>query len=191
MSQSNLTAHSGDTETKKVEFMSPSLGVPDAASSAQAALTNALSYCVEKIKAGTPATVKEQVKAGDRAAREYLTYQLGRQIAEHLGAFDDDVRAVYAFEYDATSDDLSFGELGGLPSVHLIASVNRKTAALSSLITALDRALCDVYANTFGSERPNHLLDIQVVDDKDVSERRGYGALLASIHHRPMKIWSR
>jgi hypothetical protein len=36
-----------------------------------------------------------------------------------------------------------------------------------------------------------HLLDVQVVDDAEVEKRVGYGGLLFSLHHRPLKIWER
>jgi hypothetical protein len=36
-----------------------------------------------------------------------------------------------------------------------------------------------------------HLLDVQVVEDIDVEERTGYGALLSSVHNRPIQVWER
>jgi hypothetical protein len=36
-----------------------------------------------------------------------------------------------------------------------------------------------------------HLLDAQIVDDEEVKSRVGYGALLSSIHNRPVRVWQR
>jgi len=108
-----------------------------------------------------------------------------------LGAFDDDVKAVYLFECDATQEDICFGEASSTPLVHLLVWAKRKTAALTSLISALDRALVQCYSSQFGVSGPASLLDVQVVVDSDVDKRTGYGALLSSLHHRPLEIWRR
>jgi hypothetical protein len=34
-----------------------------------------------------------------------------------------------------------------------------------------------------------HLLDVQAVTDEDVENRVGYGAMLSSLHNRPIRIW--
>jgi hypothetical protein len=36
-----------------------------------------------------------------------------------------------------------------------------------------------------------HVLDVQVIDDEDVRDRRGYGALLKSIYQPPIQVWRR
>jgi hypothetical protein len=55
----------------------------------------------------------------------------------------------------------------------------------------LDRALSDRYADATGANQRAYLLDVQVVDAADVANRRGYGALLTSLHHPPIKVWER
>ena len=37
----------------------------------------------------------------------------------------------------------------------------------------------------------SRLLDVHVVDVADMTARRGYGALLGSLHDPPTRIWSR
>jgi hypothetical protein len=78
-----------------------------------------------------------------------------------------------------------------VPLVHLIVWTGRKTAALRAFIGVLDRALTQTYADLLGKPQVTSLLDVQVIDDDDVERRAGYGALLGSIHHRPMQIWAR
>jgi hypothetical protein len=36
-----------------------------------------------------------------------------------------------------------------------------------------------------------HVLDVQVVDDEEVQNSIGCGALLHSLHTRPIRIWER
>ena len=75
--------------------------------------------------------------------------------------------------------------------IHLIVWAQRKTGALNSLVAALDRALVQSYADLIGMRQLTHLLDVQVIDDADVENRVGYGAMLSSIHHRPIQVWER
>jgi hypothetical protein len=105
---------------------------------------------------------------------------------------DERVKAVYVLDYDATPEDLCFGRLNqGTPLVHLIVWTKRKTAALRSLVAALDRALAQAYAELLGGCQIEILLDVQIIDDADVENRTGHGALLQAIHHRPIPIWER
>jgi hypothetical protein len=73
----------------------------------------------------------------------------------------------------------------------MIVWTKRKTGALNSLVEALDRAFAQSYANLMGESRLAHILDVQVVDDVDVKNRTGYGALLSSVYHRPIQVWER
>jgi len=167
------------------------LRIPDATSAAEAAMDVALHYCCDKAGAGAIETVKANLHRADAMSRSYFNYSLARQVAEYLGAFDTDVESVYLFDYDATPEDLCFGEACCDFLVHLIVKVNRPTAAFQSLVQALDSALIRQYAGLMDVEEPAHLLDVQVVSDKDVQQRNGYGALLSSINHRPLQVWER
>jgi len=35
------------------------------------------------------------------------------------------------------------------------------------------------------------MLDVRLVDDKEVQERTGYGVLIGSLYVRPLEIWRR
>ncbi len=104
---------------------------------------------------------------------------------------DGEVKAVYLYDYDATSEDACFGEMAVPPVLHLIVWAQRKTVALNSLAEALDRALVQNYAELMGAAQLAHLLDVQVVDDADVENRVGYGTLFSSLHYRPIQVWER
>jgi hypothetical protein len=158
----------------------------------QAILSHALSYCAAKMSLGGPRIAAERLCQGDDAASGYCLYCIAKQAAETIGALDENVRAVYTFDCEATPEDASLGEIArGAPLVHLLVWTQRKTAALDALLAALDRALARAYADMLGVGRPAGLLDVQVVDDVQVGRRSGYGALLSSMYHRPVQVWQR
>jgi hypothetical protein len=174
-----------------VEAAAPQLRLPDANSTAEAILAQTLEFSAQKLKLSSHQAVLEHLRQGDGNAYKYCHYSMAKQVAESIGTLDENVRAVYVADYDATPEDLCFGQ-GGQPSpVHLIVWAKRKTSALDSLVEALNRALVQRYAELIGPSQLAHLLDVQVVNDADVDNRVGYGALLSSLRNRPIKVWER
>ncbi len=166
--------------------------VPGPAATAGDVLAEAMAFCAHKIGVEGPEAVADLLRRDDRDACGYCLYGIAKYVASSLGAMDDQVKAVYVFDHDATPEDLCFGTLGrGAPLVHLIVWTVRKTAASRALLAALDRALAQAYADLL--ERPplESMLDVQVVDDADVENRRGHGALLHALHQRPVQVWER
>jgi hypothetical protein len=169
----------------------PPLRLPDAVSTAEVALAQAMEYCAQKMGlAGAEAAV-ERIKQGDPAACGYCHYHVAKQVAEALGALDQNVRTAYVFDYDATPQDLCFSEVVQATPIHLLVWTERKTGALSSLVEALDRAMAQQLLDLLGRGPRAHVLDVQIVDNADVENRTGYGALLSSLYHRPIKVWER
>ena len=179
------------TQVMHVEFTEPPLQLPDVASIAEAALVKALEFCAQKMGFDSHQAVIDRLQQGDKTACGYCHYSLAKQMAESLGTLDENIKAVYICDYDATPEDLCFGEAMQASLVHLIVWAQRKTGALNSLIAALDRALVQSYTDLIGMRQLTHLLDVQVIDDADVENRVGYGAMLSSIHHRPIQVWER
>lgn len=142
-----------------------------------------------KVGLDSPAKVVERLKAGDRDVRRAFRQELAREAAVYLGTLDRNVKAVYMAEYDASPEDVAFVDEDLLAPVNLILWVTRKTAALNAAATALDRALVEAYEENIGPDHPKFFLDVQFVDDHDVANRKGYGALLTSIHMPPLEIW--
>jgi hypothetical protein len=138
-----------------------------------------------------PQASLEQVRQGNRKALEYCHYRLAQQVAEALGALDDNVRSVSLYEFEATPEDRAFGDRAEALPIHLLVRVDRKTSALSSLVAALDRALVKDYAEMVGPRRLAHVLDVQVIDDSDVDSHRAIAVLLYSLHNRPIQLWAR
>ncbi len=165
--------------------------VKDVANTAQVVLTQAMEYCVQKMRLDSSQAVIDRLRAGDSKAYEYYHYSVAKQVAEALAALDDNIQAAYIYDYDATPEDLCFGKAERALPIHLLVWAQSKTAALNALVDAWGRALPQSYAEMLGGRQPAHVLDVQVVDDTAVEQRTGYGALLSSLHHRPIQIWKR
>ncbi len=153
---------------------------------------NALSSCTSKMGTKNISHTAVKLCHGDGTACSYFLYSLSGQVAEALGAQDDHIQAVYLFEHDATPQDCCFAEPSGPAHLlHLIVHVSRQTAALDALIATLDRALVQATAQALDCQPQQSLLDVHVIDDAAVTSRTGYGALLHSLHNRPIQVWTR
>ena len=167
-----------------------SFALPDAASAGEDALEKALAYAAAKLNLASVQLVVDRLRLGDSIAVQYTSYGLATQIGQTLGTLDETVQAVYLFEDFATPEDLAFAQPTRL-TVNLIAHVARKTKAFESLAQALARALSVRYGELVAAGNPIHLLSIHAVDPAEISDRSGYGALVTSIHHQPIKVWQR
>ena len=185
------TLDTKQAEATDVRLADP-LGLPSLPSAAESMLTEAVEFCAQKIGVSSHATVVDLLRRNDGTTCEYYLYGVAKQVAASLGAMDENVKAVYMFDYDATPGDLCFG--AGAPNtrlIHLLVWTQRKTAAFDSLVAALDRALAQAYSDTIGTRGLTTLLDVQVIDDAEVKQRHGYGAFRAWMHQQPIRIWKR
>lgn len=182
---------SNQAQSIHAETQAPSLRLPDAGSTADVVLRQAMDYCAQKVGAASTESVVQSLKVGDKNACSYCRYSVAKQIGEALGALDENVKAAFMFDDEATYQDVCFGPARQTSPIHLLVWVERKTGALASLVEALDQALAKSYAGLLGSSPTAHVLDTQVIDDADVESNRGYGALLRSLHNRPIKVWAR
>ena len=186
----------GQTKAVDIRFVA-SPGLPDVVGIAEKLFSEAMAFCACKIGAANGAVgdctaVVDLLRQCDRTAHAYCIYGMAKSVATSLGAMDENIKSVYVYDYDATPEDLCFDMSDpSAPMVHLIIWTERKTAALSALIAALDRALACVYADVLDRPQIKSLLDVQMIDNEDVDSCKGYGALLSSLHHRPMQIWAR
>ncbi len=174
------------TSTQNLEF-----ALSDASAIANAALEQALNFCAEKMALNGRQAALEHLQASDRMAYSYFNYKLAEQAAEWLGTWDEDIKAVYIFDYDATPEDVCFGEATQPEILHLIVWTRRKTSALSSLLEALNRALAQSCSDLTGKSELMVTLDPHPVDDDDVQNSIDCAAMLSSLHTRPLRIWER
>jgi hypothetical protein len=167
------------------------VSLPDANGIAADVIEQAVEYCAQKLGLADGQAALACLSQGDAAACQYCAYGIAQQVARTLGEWDDHVRSVYVIDYDATPDDLCFAcDRRSMP-IHVIVWTARKTRALDALIAVLDRALALHYRDLVKFGDLEHILDVQVIDDVDVKSQMGYGAMLASIHQRPIQVWSR
>ncbi len=179
------------TEMESVTF-TPSLpAVSDVVSMAETALTKALESLARKMGLKSPQAVADRLRQHDHSVWSDFHYDLASQVAEQLGALDEDVKAAYVDEYDVTPEDSFFGEAARATVIYLIVWVQHKTDALKSLAAALDRALVQSYVDQIGSPRLAHLLEVQVIDDADARNPVGYGAWLSSDYFPLTEVWRR
>jgi hypothetical protein len=179
------------TRTTAVEKKTPELLLPDAASTAETIVHEAVKFCADKLRLGDYQMVVEKLSRCDESAANYCHYSIAKQIGEALGALDSTVQAVYMVDYDATSEDICFGTSRGVEPIHVIIRVERKTKALNALVEALDRALVRSYAGLLNLADLEHILDAQLVDGEDIKKRVGYGAMLSSLYRKPLQVWER
>lgn len=179
------------TKTSTVKIQTPQLMLPDAKSTVEAVIHRAIEFCAEKLRIDDFGKVEQLLHQHDAVACRFCRYSIAKQIGHSLGALDENVNSVYILDFDATPQDVCFADTEGWTLIHLIVRVERKTNALNSLAEALDRALLEDYAKLFALEKLEHLLDIQVVDETDVEQRIGYGAMISSLYQKPIQLWER
>jgi hypothetical protein len=155
----------------------------------------AIEFCAEKSGFNGPEKARQAIGNGDCCVCEYLRYALARQVAEYLGSVDESITAVYTYEpeYATGSDSMGPGHPRTQPAMNLIARVNRKSAALSSVVASLSTAMAEELRR-LGCAHANALcreLAVHLADEQDVKRRMGYGALIDSIYVRPIEIWHR
>lgn len=166
---------------------SPIPNVDDAARVAAAILAEALAWAGARLHRGR-AAVLSCLAHGDPDARAEFKRGLARAAAEYLGLYDADVRAVYVYDYEPVGAAGAADVPGWM--VHLIVWVEPQTAALRSLILALDGALASLVAERLG-QTTGRLLDVQFVNSADIEARSGYAALLDVLPLGPTRIWPR
>jgi len=179
------------TKVSEVQAGEAPFRFPDTNSTAEVVLNEGIAFCARKMRLNDPQEVVKRLQQSDTSACQYCRYGLAKKVAECVGNLDDNTRSVYVLDYDATPHDLCFGQANQKSPIHLIVWAERKTDALTSLVAALDRALARRYADLISAPDLTRLLDVHVVDDVDVEECVGYGALLSSSHNRPIRVWKR
>jgi len=194
MEDSEMAQHTSSKMVDEVvaAAVAPAASAVSVTEVARDTMSEALSFCAQKLNLGhSTQTALGRMLEGDGTASRYWQYGLAKRVAEHLAGWDESVKAVYTTDYDATPEDIVFSTPAQSSPIHLIVWTDRKTAALDSLVAALDGALVKRYAELTGLKHLAHLLDVQVVDDADVEARTGYGAILTSLYNRPIQVWAR
>jgi hypothetical protein len=150
----------------------------------------AITECAEVHFAGDTRRARRAVLRGECEFCRCISKDLVRQIGEYLGQVDSTVKAVYQYEPSDDTQDLEGKNQAG---IHFVVWVGRKSAALSALAETLEAALAASQRNLgCVSARPEcFTLDMEMVSDREVNEKRGLGLLMDNSCLRAHLAWKR
>jgi hypothetical protein len=158
----------------------------------ESVLTAALKASSEKKGISDTDTFLTFLKQRDAAAFNYYCYHIAKGLGEVLGSWSNNIRAVYACNYD---EDIpcedSCEEKLAFFNVHLIIWAEQKSKALDSLLEAMDRSMVHWHRGLLGDNKLQHILDAQIIDDEDMRNRTGYAALINSVYQPPIRVWGK
>jgi len=166
-------------------------GASDIARVVDAAMKAAGAFCAQKLRLDAGPHFHERLREGHQLAWMYWQHGLTKELAEQIGALDPGVRGVYTYEADATPEDVAFSGRQLSWPLHLVVHVDRKTAAMASIVSSIERSVRERLDSINGAPRATQVLDIQLVDDAEVGQRTGLGALLSSTTRPPLALWRR
>ncbi len=156
----------------------------------------AIQMCADLKFRGDKAQTLQALQAGRCDVCGTVSQCLVRQVSEVLGQLDHTVKAVYQYEPELTS--LRKGaDYPATPShqagINLVAWVERRSAALVALASTLENALSESRRRLHCRDATPacYILDIQMAEDRDVQERRGYGMVVNSRFLRSLQVWDR
>lgn len=157
---------------------------------------NAVLFCADKRFDGDRTQAVESLRRGRCDICDYLAYSLVRQVGDYLGCLDRTVKAVYLFEPEKASLSLQPAGMAARrrdSGINLVAWVDRKSAALGAITSTLETVLNES-RRKIGC--PNAVpacynLNVQMVDDREVQEGIGYGAIVQSMYVRSIQVWTR
>ena len=138
----------------------------------------------------------QALRAGRCDICGYVAESLTQQVVEYLGQVDKTVKAIYQYEPEdaalrsPSKTSLANGQRGG---INLIAWVDRKSAALNALGDTLETELTES-RRKIGCKNAQpacFTLDVRLVDNTEVAERRGYGIVVNSRYVRSTQVWAR
>lgn len=163
---------------------------------ADSLVSAAIADCADQNYSGNTALVMEMLRQGRcdicRVFSDYLIVRL----VEYLSQVDRNLKAVVKYEPEPASlnpmaayHNLTTRQTG----INLIAWVDRKSAALTSLNATLESALCEARKKLGcpNAQPACFNLDLQMVDDREVLEGRGYGLVVSQPFLRSMQVWKR
>jgi len=154
-----------------------------------------IAYCAEKRFSGDIRQTEQALYQGRCDICGIITEDIVRQVGEYLGQMDRTVRAVYRYEPEITTAR----PIGNAPAparkggINLVTWVDRKSAALNALGATLETLLSESrHRIRCPNAGPNcYTLDVQMVDSRDIQERRGYGIVVNSMVVNSTQVWVR
>lgn len=136
---------------------------------------------------------KLQQLLGDWAFVQRFRVGLAQGVANVLAAYDGRVLSVYLFG----DTDVARAENGESArpelTVQLLVLVSTRSAALDALGAALGQALAREVRKLAGPVvgEQESLLNLTVITEDDVAQRKGVGLLFSAAFNPPLTIWTR
>jgi len=148
-------------------------------------IREALRFCREKAN-GRASWVISDLRSGDSQVHSVFRYALAGEISRHLAGHFDEIKAAYLFG-SAAKDSA-----GTMSDLDIIFVTRRKNKNLSHAVEELNSQVLRGYKKLIGNNASamNNLLDINIVNEKDVKNKKGYASLINSIHMPALKIQS-
>lgn len=147
----------------------------------------ALDFCSQKSRKTTQEIVS-LLRQGDLWTNSTLRYALAKYLCENCLPIHTDsvIKAVYIYG-SSLNDEAHLNSDIDL----VILVVGNKKQALEFL-RVLDYDILTYYKSLVGEQAKDmrSILDVHLVNDEEVRESRGYGAVINSIHNPPIKIWT-
>ncbi|MCE5209746.1 MAG: PEP/pyruvate-binding domain-containing protein [Chloroflexi bacterium] len=157
---------------------------------------SAITDCADQSYSGNTTQVLEMLRQGRcdicRVFTDHLIYHIGL----YLSQVDKNLKAVIKYEPEpallnpvAASQKLTSRQTG----INIIAWVDRKSAALTSLNATLESTLSESRKKLGcpNAQPACFNLDMQMVDDSEVLEGRGYGMVVSQPFLRSIQVWKR
>ena len=156
-------------------------------------IARTLDFCEKRTRLQGHAAVAEALRQGNRAVHDYFMYGLAKEIGRFLGEVEATVKSVYLYEPESMPGEVNGRKPDLSRSLHLIVWVDEARDGMESLVEALDHELLQQYKALAGPSVASmrQLLSVDVTSDEDVQARRGAGALITSLHTRPLEVWGR
>ncbi len=146
-------------------------------------LNSATSFCAKRLGLDE-LQVCHQLRVGSCQAHSTIRYAIAKKVANYLGQLGSGICGVYLYG-SAMNDDA-----GPCSDIDLVILVERKLDQARILLQRLDLALLTSYRTLIGTAHLSRsLLDVHLVDVEEEKKRHGYGAVIRSLHTRPVCLW--
>ena len=156
----------------------------------------AIAYCGSTKFGGDAREAMLALRHGRCDVCSIVSNRLVQEVGEYLGQTDRMVKSVYWIEPENSlarpkpGSRLAGGRRAG---INLVAWVDRKSAALVALGSTLENALAECLRDfdCKNSTPACYVMQIELVDDREVRDRRGYGVFVTDPYLRSTRVWQR
>lgn len=147
----------------------------------------AVAVATGRLNLQNPDETRALLAGNDRAALEYFRHELAHQLSMLIMRTDTNVLAVYKEHEIPEAEEFGTPALSLADPLYLVVYSERETAALRSLISALDQVLAEVLSDRINTVRSGLI----VVETVNPARSRSAIARARSFRPPPMLLVSR